>query len=80
MEAVSRMASAYYSAVDKVDYSYCIREWSRIIGIKRDFRRAGDTETSVVHAIIEMSYSRNIVSGTELLGVLAVTLYGNDSL
>ena len=58
----------------EIGYFYSIKDQSRIIGIRTDFRNAGETETSVVNAMIEMSCSRIVRSVEELLEVLSGVL------
>ena len=55
----------------EIGYFYSIRDRSRIIGIRTDFRKAGETATSVVNAMIEMSCGRIVRSVEELLEALS---------
>ena len=61
----------------EVGYFYSIKGRSRIIGIRTDFRRAGETESSVVNAMIEMSCRKIVGSVEELMGVLTVLVRSN---
>ena len=58
----------------EVGYFYSIRDRSRIIGIRTDFRRAGETQNSVVNAMVEMSCGRIVRSVEELMEALSATL------
>ena len=58
----------------EIGYFYSIRVRSRIIGMRTDFRRAGETGTSVVNAMIEMSCGRIVGSVEELIEVLGSIL------
>ena len=54
----------------EVGYFYSIRDRSKIIGIRTDFRNAGEAQSSAVNAMIEMLCERIVGSVEELLGVL----------
>ena len=58
----------------EIGYFFSVRDQSRIIGIRTDFRNAGETQTSVVNAMIETSCGRIIKSVEELLEALSGTL------
>ena len=58
----------------EVGYFFSIRDRSKIIGIRTDFRRAGETGTSVVNAMIETSCGKIIKSVEELMEVLSEML------
>ena len=54
----------------ELGYFYSIRDRAKIIGIRTDFRNAGETRSSVVNAMIEMSCERIVRSVEELLRML----------
>ena len=58
----------------EVGYFFSVRDRSKIIGIRTDFRNAGETETSMVNAMIEMSCGRIVGSVEELLEALSEIL------
>jgi len=55
----------------EIGYFFSTKGRSRIIGIRTDFRNAGETETSVVNAMIEMSCNSIVRSVEGLLEVLS---------
>ena len=58
----------------EMGYFYSIRERSKVIGIRTDFRNAGEARSSVVNAMIEMSCGRIVRSIEELLEGLSSLL------
>ena len=55
----------------EIGYFYCKHANKLpIIGIRTDFRNAGETENSLVNAMIECSCSRIANSSEELIGIL----------
>ena len=55
----------------EIGYFFSVRDRSKIIGIRTDFRNAGETRSSVVNAMIEMSCERIVRSVEELLEALS---------
>ncbi len=55
----------------EIGYFFSIRERSRLIGIRTDLRNAGDSRSSVINAMIEMSCGRVVRSVEELLETLS---------
>ena len=58
----------------EIGYFFSVRDRSKIIGIRTDFRNAGETRNSVVNAMVEMSCHRIVRSVDELLEALSGTL------
>ena len=59
----------------EIGYFYAIRpEGSPIIGIRTDFRNAGDTPSSKVNAMIEASCDRIVTSSQELYSIVSELL------
>jgi len=55
----------------EIGYFYCKHSTKRpIIGIRTDFRNAGETENSIVNAMIECSCSRIADSSEDLIEIL----------
>lgn len=64
----------------EIGYFYAIcRDRARIIGIRTDFRNAGESRNSVVNAMIECSCSRIVRSTAELLETLSALVSGSPS-
>ena len=55
----------------EIGYFFSVSERSKIIGIRTDFRKAGETRNSVVNAMVEMSCHRILRSIEELLEALS---------
>jgi nucleoside 2-deoxyribosyltransferase len=61
----------------EIGYFYAVRlEGAAIIGIRTDWRRAGEFSNSLVNAMIECSYDRIARLVDELTGILGGVLGG----
>lgn len=60
----------------EIGYFYAINngDSSKIVGVRTDFRRAGESENSIVNAMIEVSCSQIVHSSKELLKMLIDSL------